>query len=135
MQKQLSDKNLLITSRRVDDEMSKINQILSRSTDNDILNTNNYLDESCAGPSSQGRPRKKSNLKVNLLNSKPVTDSRFWDSGGSTEVDGDGEVVGSNPARCWAFSLLYLLSSASLLRSLMEVQHYWFSLKMLSHGA
>ena len=27
------------------------------------------------------------------------------------------EVVGSNPTRCWAFPLLYLISRASLIRS------------------
>ena len=46
----------------------------------------------------------------------------------------DIEVVGSNPAGCLAFFVLYIISSASLKRSLMEVQHYWFSLKMLSHA-
>ena len=29
----------------------------------------------------------------------------------------DREVVGSNPARCWAFSLFYLISSESLIRT------------------
>ena len=47
-------------------------------------------------------------------------------SGCSTVVEHmpcDREVMGSNPAGCWAFSLLYLISSASLIRSHMEVQH------------
>ena len=39
------------------------------------------------------------------------------------------EVFGSLPAECCAFFLLFLsLGSASLVRSLKEVQHYWFCL-------
>ena len=34
------------------------------------------------------------------------------------------EVVGSKPAGCWAFTLLYLIGSASLIRSLVVVQNY-----------
>ena len=34
------------------------------------------------------------------------------------------EVMGSNPAGCWAFSLLYLICSVTFIRSHMEVQHY-----------
>ena len=48
-------------------------------------------------------------------------------SGCSTVVEDtprDREIVGLNPAGCGAFSLLYLISSASLIRSLVEVQHY-----------
>ena len=43
------------------------------------------------------------------------------------------EVMGSIPVRCWAFSLFLSLSSASVKRSLKEVQ-YWFSF-MLSYAA
>ena len=48
-------------------------------------------------------------------------------SGCSTVVEHmpcDREVMGLNTAGCWTFSLLYLISSASFIRSLMEVQHY-----------
>ena len=60
-----------------------------------------------------------------------------WDSNCSRagHIPHGREVVSSNPTRSWAFSLLYLISSASLIMSLMEVQHCWFSLKMLSHAA
>ena len=53
----------------------------------------------------------------------------------------DREVVGSNPASCWAlFSSLFSLYGISLsiyqglsiIRSLTEVQNYWFSLKNVS---
>ena len=46
-------------------------------------------------------------------------------SGCSTAVEHmacDREVMGSNPTGCWAFSLLYLISGVSLIRSLVEVQ-------------
>ena len=62
----------------------------------------------------------------------------YLGSGCSTAVEHmprTREVVGSNSVGCWAFSLLYLISSASSIRSLMEVQHYWFSFKMFSHAA
>ena len=39
-------------------------------------------------------------------------------------VSRDREIMGSNPFGCWAFSLLYLISSVSIIRFHMEVQHY-----------
>ena len=59
-------------------------------------------------------------------------------SGCSTAVEHmprDREVMSSNPTGCWAFSFLCLISSAFLIWSLMQVQHYWLSFKMLSHAA
>ena len=47
----------------------------------------------------------------------------------------DREVMVSNPAGCLAISLNHLISSASLGRSIMEVQHNQVSLKMLGHAA
>ena len=50
----------------------------------------------------------------------------YLGSGCSTAVEHtshDSEVVGSNPAGCWAFSLLHLICSVSLIRSLKEMQH------------
>ena len=41
----------------------------------------------------------------------------------------DREVLGSNPAGCCALYLLYLISSGSLIRSVMEVQHNLISIK------
>ena len=38
-------------------------------------------------------------------------------------------IMGSSCSTAVAFSVLYLISSASLIRSLKEVQHYWFSFK------
>ena len=44
-------------------------------------------------------------------------------SGLAEHTPRDREVEGSNPAGCWACSPLYLISSVSLIRSLMGVQH------------
>ena len=38
----------------------------------------------------------------------------------------DREVVGSNSAGCWAFSLLHPIDRASLIRYFKDMQRYWF---------
>ena len=40
-----------------------------------------------------------------------INEQRLWHSGRAHR-----EIMGSNPAGCWAFSLLYLIRSASLIR-------------------
>ena len=49
-----------------------------------------------------------------------------WDGRCSTPVEQtphDSDIMGSNPAGCWALNLLYPISSASLIRSLAEGHH------------
>ena len=53
------------------------------------------------------------------------------DSGSSSEVERaphDHEVVGLNPAGCWAFFSFYCFSDVSFKGSLKEVHHFWLSL-------
>ena len=51
--------------------------------------------------------------------------------GSSCSTPHDKEVVGSYPAGCWAFFLFSILSvMRPWFRSLMEVQHYWFSYRI-----
>ena len=68
------------------------------------------------------------NAEPRAFNIEPGPSPRFTSlgSGCSTAVEHtprDREVEGSDPAGCWACSPLYLISSVSLIRSLMGVQH------------